>query len=70
MPKLPDQQLKLVTIVRKDGNYYAMIAYDEPEKHLMQTGLNDGVDVNVGHLLIYFILIFRSLSFIICYRIE
>lgn len=48
-PKLPDQQLKLVTIVRKDGNYYAMIAYDEPEKHLMQTGLNDGVDVNVGH---------------------
>lgn len=48
-PKLPDQPLKLVTIVRKDGNYYAMIAYDEPEKHLMQTGLNDGVDVNVGH---------------------
>lgn len=46
---MPDQQLKLVTIVRKDGNYYAMIAYDEPEKHLMQTGLNDGVDVNVGH---------------------
>ena len=40
-PKLPDQQLKLVTIVRKDGNYYAMIAYDEPEKHLMQTSLND-----------------------------
>ena len=46
---MPDQQLKLVTSVRKDGNYYAMIAYDEPEKHLMQTGLNDGVDVNVGH---------------------
>ena len=46
---MPNQQLKLVTIVRKDSNYYAMIAYDEPEKHLMQTGLNDGVDVNVGH---------------------
>lgn len=48
-PKLSDQKLKLVTIVRKNGNYYAMIAYEKPEKELMQTGLNDGVDVNVGH---------------------
>ena len=48
-PKLPDQKLKLVTVVRKNGDYYAMIAYEAPEKHLMPTGLNDGVDVNVGH---------------------
>lgn len=29
---MPDQQLKLVTSVRKDGNYYAMIAYDKQHK--------------------------------------
>lgn len=48
-PKLPDQKLKLVTIVRKNNNYYAMINYEEPAKQLLKTGLNDGVDVNVGH---------------------
>ena len=48
-PKLPDQKLKLVTIVRKNDNYYAMINYEEPKKHLLKTGLNDGVDLNVGH---------------------
>ena len=48
-PKLPDQKLKLVTIVRKNDNYYAMINYEEPKRHLLKTGLNDGVDLNVGH---------------------
>lgn len=48
-PKLPDQKLATSVICRKDNGYFLMFPVKVPVKQLMSTGLDDGVDVNVGH---------------------
>lgn len=38
-----------IRFIHRDGRFYASIAVKRPVKHLMKTGLDDAVDVNVDH---------------------